>query len=160
VIRIGCTGHQRLSPATRRQTAAAIATVLASFDDQAFVGITSLAEGADQIFALTVLASGGELRAVIPSEGYESSFRSDDGRATYSRLLELAESRLVMPFPAPSEDAFLAAGHEVVNSCDLLLAVWDGQRAGGKGGTADIVAYARTRGIDTRIIWPDGAIRV
>lgn len=160
MIRIGCTGHQRLSPATRRQTAAAIAAVLASFEDQTIVGVTSLAEGADQIFALTVLAAGGELHVVIPSEGYEDSFTSDGGRATYSRLIELAESRLVMPFLAPSEEAFLAAGHEVASSCDLLLAVWDGQRAGGKGGTADIVAYARERGIDTRIIWPAGATRV
>src|SRR5262249_19847988 len=34
-------------------------------------------------------------------------------------------------------------GMETVNHCDLLLAVWDGEPARGRGGTAEIVAYAR-----------------
>jgi hypothetical protein len=30
---------------------------------------------------------------------------------------------------------------------DLVIAVWDGEPTRGKGGTADIVSYARDRGV-------------
>ncbi|MFJ8953478.1 hypothetical protein ACIRO1_25525 [Streptomyces sp. NPDC102381] len=53
----------------------------------------------------------------------------------------------------------MAAGKEVVDQSDVLLAVWDGKPAGGKGGTADVVAYAQRQGMDVRIIWPLGATR-
>jgi hypothetical protein len=39
------------------------------------------------------------------------------------------------------------------------LAVWDGKPARGYGGTADVVADAKTRGIPVTIIWPPGATR-
>ena len=45
------------------------------------------------------------------------------------------------------EDCYLAAGHRVVELSDLMLAVWDGSPAKGKGGTADVVAYAVRRGV-------------
>jgi hypothetical protein len=159
MTRVGCTGHQNLSAATRRDVAMAITAILASETDEDLVGLCSLAEGADQLFAFAVLASGGQLHAVIPSKDYEQGFQSGRARTTYTALLGLAASSKVLAFDAPTEDAFLAAGHEVADQCDLLLAVWDGQGAGGKGGTADVVAYARERGIETRIIWPLGARR-
>ena len=42
---------------------------------------------------------------------------------------------------------------------DRLFAVWDGQPARGYGGTADVVAEARARGIPVTVIWPEGATR-
>lgn len=159
MTRIGCTGHQRLSPATRRDVAAAIADALATEADDDLTGLTSLAEGADQVFALLVLAAGGRLHAVIPSQGYEQSFASTLARETYMALLGLVSGNTTLPFPAPAEDAYLAAGHAVADGCDILIAVWDGQGAAGKGGTGDIVAYARERGIEVLVIWPDGASR-
>jgi hypothetical protein len=159
MTRIGCTGHQRLSSATRRDVAAAVAAILAAHTDDTLVGVSSLAEGADQLFALAVLAAGGELHLVIPSQGYERTFQSHHSRNTYTALLGLAKSAEILPFHVPSEEAFLAAGQQVADRCDLLLAVWDGQPAAGKGGTADVVAYARRCGIETRVIWPSGSSR-
>ncbi len=156
---IGCTGHQSLSVATRRDVAAAIAGILAAVGDEELVGLSSLAEGADQLFAFAVLAAGGQLTAVIPSQDYERGFRSDEPRDIYNSLLRLAADRTILPFPAPTEDAFLAAGYEVADRCDILLAIWDGRGAAGKGGTADVVSYARGRGLDVRVIWPSGASR-
>lgn len=157
-MRVGCTGHQSLSPVTRQDVAAAIAAVLAAAGED-LIGLSSLAEGADQIFAFTVLASGGQLHAVLPSENYEQSFQSDQARKAFTALLGLASISTTLNFPKPSEDAYLAAGHDVVDHCDILLAVWDGEDAAGRGGTADVVSYARKHGVDTRIIWPPGARR-
>ncbi|MEO9249126.1 hypothetical protein ABDK96_15690 [Citricoccus nitrophenolicus] len=159
MTRIGCTGHQRLSPSTRRIVAAAIADVLVTEADDDLIGLTSLAEGADQLFAHVVLAAGGQLHGIVPSQGYEQSFALTPARDTYKALLSLASGNTILPFPAPAEDAYLAAGHAVADGCEILIAVWDGQDAAGKGGTGDIVAYARERGREVRIIWPDGATR-
>lgn len=158
-MRVGCSGHQNLTPATRRDVAAAIARVLAEQSEDALVGFSSLAAGADQLFALAVLAAGGQLHAIIPCQGYERSFASDRARDTYAALLTLADDTSTLPFAEPSEDAYLAAGHEVADRCDMLVAVWDGQEAAGKGGTGDAVAYARDRGVDVRVVWPSGACR-
>jgi hypothetical protein len=158
-MRVGFTGHQRLTRTTRRAVAAAITKLLADSADDDLVGITSLAEGADQIFAFTVLAAGGHLHAVIPSAGYEDSFADEPASESYIALLRLATDTMRLPFTEPSEDAYLAAGQAIVDSCDMLIAVWDGKPAGGKGGTGDIVGYASKRGMDLRIIWPHGAQR-
>ncbi|MGD1032644.1 MAG: hypothetical protein ABSA05_16060, partial [Opitutaceae bacterium] len=50
------------------------------------------------------------------------------------------------------EDAYLDAGMETVHGADIVLAVWDGEPARGKGGTADIIAYARDLGRPLLII--------
>jgi len=97
-MRIGCTGHQSLSPSTRRAVAAAIASVLADQTEDTIVGLTSLAQGADQLFALTVLAAGGRMHVIIPSQDYEQSFSSDQARGSYTALLSLAVETSTLNF--------------------------------------------------------------
>jgi hypothetical protein len=63
--------------------------------------------------------------------------------------------------PATSRDgAYLSCGRHIVDSSDVLIAIWDGAPARGPGGTGDIVAYARERLVP--IIWlsADGRHRV
>ena len=49
----------------------------------------------------------------------------------------------VVPFGAKNTTGVIV---EVVEHSDVLVAVWDGDRSRGEGGTADIVAYAADRG--------------
>lgn len=154
---VGCTGHQTLSPDTAGMVATAIAGELSRFPAP-LVGACSLAAGADQIFAETILAAGGELRAIIPSEGYATTFANGD-RVRYATLLAAANAITTLPFAVPCEEAYLAAGHRVVDSSDVLMAVWDGAPAAGLGGTADVVRYAHAQGRDVLVIWPTGASR-
>jgi hypothetical protein len=60
---------------------------------------------------------------------------------------------------APSEQAYRAAGQRVVGLAEVLLAVWDGTRSEGVGGTADVVAFAGERGVPTTVVWPRGSRR-
>ncbi|MEU2869769.1 hypothetical protein ABZ769_11245 [Streptomyces olivoreticuli] len=159
MTRVGCTGHQNLSGATRREVARLIADRLTQIPSDGLVGLTSLAEGSDQVFAFAVLAAGGELCVIVPSNRYESAFQSAGAVAVYRQLLGLAAEQVMLDFPDPGEDAYLAAGQRVVEDSDVLLAVWDGREAGGVGGTADIVAYAREHAVETHVIWPPGALR-
>ncbi|MEV6495449.1 hypothetical protein AB0M20_43550 [Actinoplanes sp. NPDC051633] len=158
MTRVGCTGHQGITASTRRAVSAAIAQTLADLEN-GLEGLSSLAEGSDQVFALAVLAAGGKLHVVIPSRGYEETFAADIPRATYRALVALAQQHTTLPFTEPGEDAYLAAGQHIVDHSDVLLAVWDGQDAAGKGGTGDVVAYAYDRGLDVRVIWPRNARR-
>ena len=155
---IGCTGHQTLSSRTQHLVVASLAAEIARVEDD-LVGLCSLAVGADQIFAHVLLASGGLLHAVIPCRKYGDTFGDEAARQEFELLLSAAYEVIELPFSEPSEEAFMAAGRTVVDRCDLLLAVWDGQPAAGLGGTADVVSHATSRSKSVKIIWPDGSSR-
>lgn len=123
------------------------------------VGYSSLASGADQVFAEIVLEQGGRLYAVIPSRRYERSFGDANARRRFRSLLRLAWKVEQLDHRKPTEDAYLDAGQWVVQASDILLAIWDGEAAKGRGGTADIVRYARECGKDVEVIWPKGVKR-
>jgi hypothetical protein len=143
-MRIGATGHQRRPGLDWTWTAAALEQFLAE-QSTPLVGFSSLAAGADQLFARTVLALGGSHVALIPLEGYESCFEQSEELLSYYELLQQSEV-INLAHPGPNDAAFLAAGHYIVDRCELLVAIWDGKQAAGRGGTADIVSYAREVG--------------
>ena len=121
--------------------------------------MSSLAAGADQLFATAILEQGGSLHAIIPCRGYERTFSEPESLDQFRSLLARAQKIETLDYREPSEEAFLDAGHRVVDNSDHLIAVWDGQPAAGKGGTADIVDYARQRGIEVRVVWPPATSR-
>lgn len=153
---IGFTGHQDLPGAAIGYIGTGIREVLQTC--RSVVGYTSLAAGADQLFAHEVLAAGGQLCAVIPCTGYETTLSGPAG-IQYHRLLAVASRTIGLPFPSPSEEAYLAAGMTIVEHSEMLIAVWDGRPARGPGGTADIVGHARDAGLDVHIVWPAGCTR-
>lgn len=159
-MRVGITGHQAVPDAAREYVLGGLRTLLQFLAEQhgRIVGFSSLAVGADQIFAREVLRVGGDLVAVIPSSDYHKTF-SSEALVDYEELLDAASRCITLDFPAPSEDAFLAAGMDVVDRCDLLVAVWDGQPSASRGGTGDAVEYARQRGKNVQVIWPQGVQR-
>jgi hypothetical protein len=157
-VRVGITGHQQFSASTQDAVAAEIARELAQLE-RPLVGVTSLAAGADQLFADLVVKAGGRLAVIVPARNYITTFSRKRDRDAFSRFCALADDVTWLPFDHASEEAYWEAGQEVVDRCDLLLAVWDGRDAAGLGGTADVVAYARHRGRSVKVIWPAGATR-
>ena len=107
-----------------------------------------------------MLAAGGALEVIVPCAGYGTSLATDEGRARFDELRAAARTVITLPYPEPSEEAYLSAGQTLVDRCDHLFAVWDGRPARGLGGTADIVRYARSRGRPTTVLWVDGVVRV
>lgn len=153
-MRIGVTGHRDLTLNTVALVSRALEEHLAAYED--VVGITSLAEGADQLFARAILDRGGELDALVPSHEYRS-LRAD--LAEYDRLLARAHWVTRLPFRADGPAAHMAASLVMVERSNLVLAVWDGQPARSFAGTADVVAYARQIQVPVTVIWPPGAAR-
>lgn len=138
------TGHQDLGDdSTERWVAKAIRAQLLHF--KVSKGYSALARGADQLFAQQLLAHGGQLVAVVPSNGYEHTLNGVY-RERYFELLGRAGEILELPYAEPCEDAFMAAGKAVIEPAKILIAVWNGLAARGKGGTGDAVEYARSQG--------------
>ena len=155
-MKIGITGHQQMPESARRFAEVELEQILSSIPD--LEGVSSLAAGADQLFADIVLGLGGQLIAVLPSAGYIDTFDTP-GAEHFTYLLEQSSEVVVLDFPSPSEEAFFAAGKEMVDSVDAVCAVWDGEVARGLGGSADVVQYARDQGKEVHVLWPSGVSR-
>ena len=157
-MRFGVTGHRVLPPSIVECAVLHWSRVLPT--GAQLHGVSNLADGADQLFAGHVLDAGGTLEVVLPCEGYAGSLIADESRVRFEQLRRAAAEVVTMPFPEPSDRAFLAAGQALVDRCDHLFALWDGRPARGLGGTADVVAYARTRGLPVTVLWVEGVLRV
>ena len=157
-MRVGITGHSNLTPESVPIVADAIAKVLADLGEPV-VGVTCLARGADQIFACAVLETGGEIEVVLPAADYRERKVKPDNRADFEALVSRASKVQVLPFETSNRAAYMAASEAVLGDVEHAVAVWDGQPSDGHGGTGDVVAAARERGIAVTVIWPDGAAR-
>jgi hypothetical protein len=168
-VRIGVTGHRALPGEQRLR--ARIREVLAARTRElldppsarehrrsalAYTVVSSLAEGADCLVVEEVLkTANSELEAVLPlaAEDYLRDFSTRGAKARSRQLLDRARKTIVLNMADPNsglddfrEKAYEEAGRYVVDHCDLLIAVWNGMPARGRGGTAEIVSYARSIG--------------
>jgi len=154
-MKIGITGHQRLN---KPSDWVKVRTCLGELLDQAvkpLTGLTSLAIGADQLFAETVLDCGGTIEVIIPFDDYEMKFKEGSDRDAFQRLLGRASRTETLEKPGMDEEAYLKAGKRIVDLSDKMIAVWDGQPAAGVGGTGDIVDYCKTQGKPVDLITVD-----
>jgi hypothetical protein len=157
-MRIAITGHRGLPAATERRVDQAIREQLATYADSDLVGISNLADGADQLFAQAVLDVGGQLEVIVPAAQYRDGL-PESAHAAYDSLLSKAAKVDRLDRVESTEDAHMEASSAMLATADWLFAVWDGKPARGYGGTADVVAEARKRGVPVTVIWPDGASR-
>jgi hypothetical protein len=145
MTRIGITGHQRLAEEGEwRWVTAEMGRALARIPPP-LLGISSLAVGADQLFAEMILGLGGKISAVIPFDSYAEKFEGND-RLNYCRLRDLSSGIETLPRIGSDEECYMAAGKRVVDLSTSIIAVWNGKQAAGLGGTADVVEYAISKG--------------
>lgn len=147
-MKAGVSGHRDL---TEKRTVAWVRSRIEDAIDTLHItsGFTSLAIGADQLFATALKSRRIPFTAVIPCHDYETTF-DDVELATYKALVSSATDMVQLPFTEPAEAAYMAAGRTIVDYSDVIVAVWNGRPARGYGGTADIVQYALER---QKMIW-------
>jgi len=142
---VGFTGHRQLAdPALIAEAVKAALTALRSEGPGEWIALSSVAIGSDLVFTRQALGLGLAWHCVLPLPAAE--FRKDFSDAEWKQveaLLPESEQVRVIAENGEREDAYLDAGMETVHACDVLMAVWDGEPARGKGGTADVIAYAR-----------------
>jgi hypothetical protein len=153
---VGFTGHRQVPDAAG--VSRTIRGILADLRDKnrvEWLALSSLADGCDLIFARAALdlKLGWEALLPLPPAEFRKDFEPPAWAAVEGLLAE-AEQVRVIGERADRNDAYLDCGTETVNHCDLLLAVWDGKPPRGRGGTAEIVAYAREIGRPVILIDP------
>jgi hypothetical protein len=155
--RIAVSGHRGLPADTARLVDHAIRAALVAHTHD-LVGLSFLADGADQLFARAVVDLGGSIEVVVPAAQYRDGLPVE-AHPAYDELLAHAVAVHRLPFVESTSESHMAASAFMLARAEELIAVWDGKPARGYGGTADVVAYAREHGTPVRIIWPDGAHR-
>jgi hypothetical protein len=154
---VGFTGHRQLAdPAGVARAVTTIIEELRRESPGEWIALSSAAAGADLLFVRTALdlGLGWEAFLPLPLVDFERDFPAEEWPPVKA-LLARAEHTEIAAEPGSREEAYLVGGFEIVNRCDVLFAVWDGQPARGKGGTADVVAYARAMGRPIVILNPD-----
>jgi hypothetical protein len=120
--------------------------------------VSSLAEGSDQLAVLAMPRSWA-LEAILPCarERYLNDFAPAnatggiDRRPQFEAALAQAETILELPNEDDLRLGYERAGEQMLQRCDLLVAVWDGRPAAGRGGTEAIVKAAIEKRIP--VVW-------
>ena len=129
--------------------------------------LTPLAEGADRLVAETVMEYDAMscIEVVLPLtlSDYKKTFNNPDdpgffelyNKARYVKQLRshnlesdpgiirnATETNIENRIEIARQVAFEQAGHYIVNHCHVLIALWDGKKSRGIGGTYEIIEYA------------------
>jgi hypothetical protein len=152
-IVIGVTGHRTIENPVLLK--AAIQSVLPKIQQMApalkntpvvLSVLSPLAEGADRIIAQEVLKiPGAMLEVILPMEKavYIQDFKTDASKKEFEELIDRARNVRTLSAKESRTVAYEGAGRYIVEQCDVLIALWDGKPAAGRGGTQEIVQYAR-----------------
>ena len=125
-----------------------------------------LAAGAGQLIPRDVSAAGDDHKMVpgtvladletrlevalpLPVDDYLEDFKTEESKEEFRYLFAQGRTNNIWNAPAElgREEAYERAGHYVVDRCDAIIAVWDGEKSKGRGGTAEIVGYAQEQGV-------------
>jgi len=170
-IWIGVTGHRRLTPEPKllehvRKLIHEIrrAHQISRRTEVRLGVISGLAEGADRIVARAVLDEPGAiLEAALPlsPDDYSNDFATVDSKEEFRELLQRASSATVVgESMSGREAAYARVGEYIVSRADVVIALWDGKAARGKGGTANVVALARSHHVGLVWIRPSGDYQI
>jgi hypothetical protein len=153
---VGFTGHRELADVAGAALAIreALAFLVRELPGE-WIALSSIARGGDQLFVAEARAAGMSWHGILPLARAE--FERDFAPAEWAAVeatLETADHLRVIHEYGDREDSYLDCGIETVNGCDILLAYWDGNDARGKGGTGQVVQYAKSIGKPVLIIDP------
>jgi hypothetical protein len=134
-----------------------MAGIEAAYPGRQITLLSGVAEGADRLAAFVALGRGWKLQSILAFRRarFEDDFPTAFAVGEFRALLE-ASDRVLEPkgdarLSKPAEEAYHAVGQRLLEQSDVLIAIWDGQRSRGKGGTVDVLEEALDRGIP--VIW-------
>ncbi|MBV8172157.1 MAG: hypothetical protein JO219_09515 [Candidatus Eremiobacteraeota bacterium] len=162
---IGITGHRDLRPGDVPVLEAAVLGVLhelrAQYPSTPLLVLSSLAEGADRLGARVALLAGARLVVPLPMDvaDYERDFNSETSRAEFRKILAQAHRTIEVPHVFANaynakavtgrDDLYEQAGAYLAASSQILIALWDGNENGRRGGTSENVRF-KLHGVDPR----------
>src|SRR6202451_1229908 len=113
-MKLGITGHRKFGdPADLIWSEERIREKVRDYAE--ILGFTSLAKGADQIFARVVLELEGQLEAVLPFAEYADSLEGAAESAGFKELIGRCSEITTLEFTGSREQSYLAAGRYVAD---------------------------------------------
>jgi hypothetical protein len=163
---VGVTGHRDLRPEDIAALEGEFETILKRLQNDyqgnggggaPLVLVSALAEGADRLAARVALSVGATLVAALPMPGeeYRRDFETVAAQTEFDQLMDKAFTTRVMGFvpgntpesvrddPVCRAKQYRAVGVFIVQQCNVLIALWDGNDDRAMGGTAEVVAFKR-----------------
>ncbi|HEX4998951.1 MAG TPA: hypothetical protein VFY29_12040 [Terriglobia bacterium] len=148
VLMVGFTGHRHLSDETTSRARILEFLEARKTGAQRLVcGVTSVAAGADLLFAEACMQLGLPLRILLPMP--REQFREDFDAPDWDRVertLRYAMSVEVTGEGSARDVRYYECGVRTVQECNVLVTLWDGEPSRGVGGTEQIVTFAKAQG--------------
>ncbi len=151
---IAITGHRELKDKKRveEEIKAAIKTILQKHGVKRFNALTSLATGADTVFAdVAEKYFHAKVKVVVPfdADEYKNDFKDESERIALASWLSkypaIHTVEPVLPHVINRQwrdEAYFNCGKYLVDNCNVLIVIWNGSPPAGVGGTAEVYAYA------------------
>lgn len=137
-----------------------ISSILKKEKTNSFVAYSAMAKGADTIFADVVSNDFKQpIKIILPfdSAEYEKDFTEAYDLSEYKDWISKIGINEVTTKDIPKNqdqrnEAYFNVGKFLVDTCDYVIVVWDELKPRGKGGTAEILGYAKERNKSVEIV--------
>ncbi|WP_418640628.1 hypothetical protein [Sulfurimonas sp. ST-27] len=150
---VGVTGHRDLTEESRKSAQEEVAEVFKNLNkllpNTEIYLLSPLADGADRIVAEAALDHNIKLISPLPfqKEEYLNDF-NDSSKDEFNALLKKAEKSYFIGYSENTSDnrdkQYEKLGKHIADSCNLLIALWDGKESTKIGGTSQVVKYKET----------------
>lgn len=151
---IGITGHRSIEETEEvlEKIDLVLEKLLHTYPDYQWSVLSPLAEGADRIVVKRIRRfanADAKLVVILPlsSDEYQRDFSAPGSKQEFLQLLDQADRVIELSPRTNRDEAYAQAGQYILENCDVLVAIWDGKPARGKGGTGEIVKFGRERGL-------------
>lgn len=153
-LKIGISGKRYIEPSeterVKEEIRRYIKETLENAGQTTFIGLSSIAEGADSLFAEIVIKEFKQpLHVVLPfaADVYRDDF-SGVKLEHFNHLLELAEKVEVVTKETPAtiqirNHGYFKAGIYIADNSGNMVFVMDHAKPAGEGGTADVMGYVQ-----------------
>ncbi len=150
-IIFGVTGHRDIRDEDIPKLYESLKKLFRNYQDNyphtELIVLDALAEGADMLVAKVAKDLGLTLHAVLPYEkdAYLQSFGNQENREIFEEMKAYASNIVELNSikSCSAEDCYQRLGEYIADTCNVLIALWDGVDNGKNGGTSAIVKYAR-----------------
>jgi hypothetical protein len=157
---IAVVGHPDLAPGTLTLLEEELRARLARCAEAGRTGLVRVGQGLPVAFGRAAGKAGLALVAVVPTLNRVPALLRERDRLAAGELLLLSQQVRLLEYDPADRDACVRADELLLRACARVVAIWDGTAAIGHDTTAHLVAYARRRGVDVEVLWPDGAERI
>lgn len=151
-IVIGVTGHRDLRAEDAENLGGALDKIFKEFRKlypaTPFILLTSLSEGADRLAAKVAIENGASVIVILPFpvDEYKKDFTTRASIEEFDEILNITRNWFVVPPGAGAMDdaygmaerveGYTRASQYIAGHCQVLIALWDGEEKGLRGGTA------------------------